>query len=167
MATATFSPSNSSVHAWLDFNGTILPALPACQSNTSVVNCHQVCGDGASLFSDQSNSLVTCGLWTSLVLNNSDSTANGTLVRISDNSSRELFFPFQRLDLNESDFQNASLYADTISDCFESIYINVKRFSFADDGNTPAACTRHDLFPLSGSGNSLQDCVQAICSPLL
>ena len=168
---ATFSPSNSSIHSWLSFDGTTLPTLPTCQYNNSVVSCSQACNDSVSLFSDsssQSNSLVTCGLWTSLVMASTDVAANGTLGPTnSTNASSDLLTPFQPLNLNASDYQNASVYADIISNCLQDIYQNVKQFTFAaDDGITLAACTRHELFPVGPGNNSLNDCLQGICSPL-
>ena len=177
-----FTPSTSSIDSWLKFDGVKLPALPTCQLNGTDVGCRQVCNNSTELFNatdpHSNNNLVTCGLWTSLVLAYSDPSyveANGTLGSVKDNSSQTLLAPFERLDLNESDFQNASQYADTISSCFEFIYINTKAFSFDDNGKTPAACTRDDLFPVgsynySNSGfeytTSLKDCLQEICSPL-
>lgn len=92
--------------------------------------------------------------------------ANGTLGPSNVSVAQSLSSAFQSGDLTTSDFQSVPIYADTISGCFQSIYINVKMFSFADNGMVPEACTRQDLFPIEGSENSLNDCVKAICSPL-
>ena len=171
MASATFSPSNSSIHTWFSFNGTNLPKLPTCQWNHTDVSCTQVCNDSVALFTSQSDNLVTCGLWTSLVLKYIQQ--NGTYFptdnfETAENISRIILPPFERFDLNTSNFRNASIYADTISNCFQSIYTNVKEYSFDDDGNDKiaTACTRQVLFPAAGSNSSVKDCLGAICSPL-
>ena len=167
MATATFSPSNSSISDWLHFDWKTVPDVINCQLNNTNVSCARVCNDSDALFSEQSTNLVTCGIWTNLVLSYTDYYHNDTLgpqknLTIDDS----LFSPFQHLDLNASNFQNTSIYADTISNCFEFLYVNVKRFSFADDGSIPAACTRSDMFPVNYTTTSLRDCVRDICSPL-
>lgn len=167
MASATFTPSNSTIADWLHFDWKTVPALTNCQLDNMNVSCTGVCNNSTALFAGPTNNLVNCGIWTSLVMGYTESEFNQTLGPTENASIYDsLFSPFQSLDLNASNFQNTSLYADTISHCFEFLYINVKRFSFADDGKTPAACTRPDLFPVTYGNTSLKDCVGEICSPL-
>lgn len=173
MATSTFTPSNSSLQSWLNFNsnGNILPILPACKHNDSDISCAQVCNDTSWLFSSQANqssNLLTCGLWTEIAmwhlpLDNDNSTL-GSIT--PSNFSTSQLAPFQQLGLNTSDFPNVATYASTISGCFEALYVNVKHYSYADDGKTPTACTQQDLFPVATNASSLETCLQEICSPL-
>jgi len=174
MATSTFSPSNSSLHTWLTWDLATIPVLPKCQINSVDVNCTQVCNNSEALFTSQSNNLVTCGLWTTLVTEHSQpgpySDPNKTVDWTNNTVAEYIDEFFPGTGLNLGDFQNAainaSMYADTISNCLEDMYNNVKDWSFSDNGFTPAACTRQELFPIGPGNSSLKDCLQAICSPL-
>lgn len=168
MAISTFSPSNSSIHEWLKFNYTSLPEHFACSDHSTNNSCRQVCDDGLSLFHDQPTNLVTCGMWTRLVIATSDYDAKGTPIPNNDTTVQSLYSAFNDVDLRASDLQNVSIYADVISNCFQRIYSSVRRFSFAHDNNAASACTSQNLFPSGRLQNwsSLTDCVQAICSPV-
>ena len=161
--------SSSSIQPWLDFSSTEIPTLLPCTSaNSTTVSCAQVCNDSTVLFQNQSSNLVTCGIWTTIVV------ASGA------NESHNPFDPdflqlkpaFADVGLVPSMYQYTASYADTISDCLEFIYHNSKEWSFSDDGNTVAACTRNDLFPFLTPGpvtsttQALEDCLKSICSPL-
>lgn len=168
MTISTFNPINSSIHNWLTYDGTALPSLPTCQHDGKNTNCTHVCQNSSSLFSassDQSSNLVTCGLWTKQIIANS-MYGNGSLSPTNHDNWSSLISAFEPLGLGTYHYQDASTYADTISNCFEFIYLNVKQYSYADDGKIPAACTRSDLFPVNSSYTSLNDCLTEICSPL-
>lgn len=88
----------------------------------------------------------------------------------------DLSTQFQGTGLNETDVQYLPSYVDTITDCLELIYINVKDYAFSDDGRAASACTRDELFPIGPSPafdnpfqpsvDALRDCLEAICTPL-
>ena len=164
--------SNSSIQPWLDFSSDQIPSLRACTSDISAnVTCAQVCNDSASIFQHQPSNLVTCGVWTTIVGANGNLSANESYDPFKPDFS-QLTQTFKTFGLIPSDFQYTASYADIISNCLEFIYRNVKEWSFSDNGNTAAACTRNELFPLLTSGpinsttRALKDCLKSICSPL-
>ena len=164
---ATFP--NSSIQPWLNFSTFRVPTLRPCTTmNSTTVSCAQVCNDSALLFQDQPSNLVTCGIWTTLV---GASGANESYDPL-DPDLLPLMQSFANLGLVPSIYQYTASYADTISDCLEFIYRNTKEWSFSDNGDTAAACTRNDLFPFSTTGpihsttQALEDCLKSICSPL-
>lgn len=182
------SHSNSSIAAWLDWYEKddlpdILPCKYANYTNANAENdytpslddasCVEVCNDGASMFYDQSHNLVTCGIWTSLLSASTVSDSDNILKFNNNSDFTNHLVLFAGTGLNSSVFQYAPLYAGLISDCFEVIYTNVKRLSYADNGQVPSACTKSQLFPLGSNDNStfyiidaLKDCIDLICSPL-
>ena len=161
--------SNSLIQPWLDFSSSQVPKLlPCTNENLTIVSCAQVCNDSELLFQDQSSNLVTCGIWTTIVgangANESDNPFDPDLL--------QLMPTFANFGLVPSLYQYTTSYADTISDCLEFIYRNVKEWSFSDNGDTAAACTRNDLFPFLTPGpvnsttQALEDCLKSICSPV-
>ena len=175
------SHSNSSLVKWLKFDGTAgnLPTIPSCialdtrNGSFADVSCAKVCNDSASLFWDQPVNLVNCGLWTSLASASSVLDVNNALVQNDNSTSKELLQHFESVNLTQETFQYATSYASVISNCMEVIYLNVKEFSFSDNGQVPSACTREQLFPFGSNDNStkystdaLGDCIDLICSPL-
>lgn len=194
--------SNSSISGWVGFDTSGLPTIYPCQhvNDTSGIavltnaSCAQVCNDSVSLFwpptdNPPTNNLVTCGLWTTLMGQYTYLGPNNELQYDTTINTEGLLSPFQGTGLNESDVQYLPSYTDTISDCFERIYVNAKKFTFSDDGRAASACTRDELFPLAPStspsdpsGDSptygladaafkptidaLKDCLDATCSPL-
>ncbi len=188
--------SNSSLSGWLGFDRTNLPTIHPCQhvddtGETAVLSpasCAQVCNDSLSLFwpptdDPPTNNLVTCGLWITLMAQYTFLGPNKDLQYEPAENMDSLLSSFEGTGLNESDVQHLPSYSDTISDCLGRIYVNVKRFSFADDGRVASACTRDELFPLASletdvpSYNlsddafhptiiALRDCLDATCSPL-
>ena len=180
---STFSPTSSSIRDWLEYGYGIpssydwddddsrdeylnhdirnLPILPTCQENDVGISCAQVCNNSALLFSAQSTNLVTCGIWTSLVMayGYRYNEFNGTLASTNVTVADMLSSAFNNFSLSAGDLYSVSSYADTISNCFQLIYTNVKHFSYADDGRVPAACTRQGLFPVGDQHQSVKQCV--------
>lgn len=182
--------NHSSLQAWLNFDAVNLPPIPSCQyanftdpSRNATepldipvltnASCAQVCNDTASLFALQSDNLVTCGLFTSIVSAFTYLGPNNTLVPNNDSHLDHLTSPAPWKELISNEAQYAPLYADVIGDCLEVVYYNIKEYSFSDDGHVAAACTRDQLFPFGSNSNdthtttsALGDCLNEICSPL-
>ena len=161
--------SKSSIQPWLDFSSNQIPTLRPCTNeNLTTVSCAQVCNHSAVLFQDQSSNLVTCGIWTTIVgargANESQNPFDPDLL--------QLMQTFANVGLIPSIYQYTASYAETISDCLQFIYRNIKEYSFSDNGDTAVACTRNDLFqflnpgPFNSTTQALQDCLKSICSPL-
>lgn len=182
------SLTDSSIQSWLTFDGTLPPTIQPCRfvdhSSASVysptypiTDCSNVCNDSISLFEPTNNdTLVTCGLWTTLVsstTSTSDELGN-YLLPPNDTQSLNLLKAFNSVGLDLDMVQYTQSYAHTISDCLVEIYSDVKEFSFADDGTMPANCSENDIFPFgtnaSSSWNdnveSLNTCMNLICSPV-
>lgn len=160
--------SNSSIQPWLNFSSTQVPTLHPCTNeNSTMVSCAQVCNDSIALFQDQSSNLVTCGIWTTIV------GARGANEGLNpfDPDLLQLMPTFANFGLVPSIYQYTVSYADTISNCLEFIYHNIKEWSFSDNGDTAEACTGNDLFPfltqgyVSSTTQALEDCLKSICSP--
>ena len=158
--------SNSSIQPWLEFGSNqVLTLRPCTNENSTTVSCAQVCNDSILLFQDQPSNLVTCGIWTTIVGANYSHNP-------FDPYFLQLMPTFASVGLVPSIYQYTASYADTISDCLGFIYHNIKEWSFADNGDTAAACTRNDLFPILTQGpvnstiQALDDCLNSICSPL-
>ena len=161
--------SNSSIQPWLDFSSHPVPTLlPCINENLTNVSCAQVCNDSAILFQNLSSNLVTCGIWTTIVGASGANESHNPF----DPDLLQLMSTFANFGLVPGIYQYTTSYADTISDCLEFIYRNIKEWSFSDNGDTAAACTRNDLFPILTPGpvnsttQALADCLNAICSPL-
>ena len=157
--------TDSSIQSWLTFNGT-LPPIQHCnfvnhsmaqlyyqsnyQPNLTQTDCSNVCNDSISLFEPTNNrTLVTCGLWTTLVSSmslTSDESGNH-LLPPNDTQSLSLLKEFNAVGLDQDMVQYTQSYADTISDCLVEIYSDVKELSYADDGTMPANCSENDIFP--------------------
>ena len=160
--------AGSSIQPWLTFDGT-LPLIQPCrfvnhsivnQSITNppngygdtpvypITNCSNVCNDSISLFEPtNSDTLVTCGLWSTLVSSLTYDGLGNALLPPNDTKSLTLLKPFNAVGLDLDDIPYTLSYADEISDCLVEIYSDVKQFSFADDGTIPANCSRNDIFP--------------------
>ena len=161
--------SNSSIQPWLDFSSNQVPKLRPCTTaNLTIVSCAQVCNDSAVLFQDQPSNLVTCGVWTTIVGASGANESHNPF----DSDLLQLMPIFENFGLVPSIYQYTTSYADTISDCLEFFYRNIKEWSFSDNGDTAAACTRNDLFPILTQGpigsttQALEDCLKSICSPV-
>lgn len=171
MAPSTFQPTNSSIREWFDFDYMTSPTLPGCTINGTEIGCSHVCNNRTSLFFAQTTNLVTCGIWTSLILASSIFDIKGTLLEKNESIIQHLD-PFHKdVNLKANDSQSVSIYADTISSGFGAIYEIVRTASFADDGTIPSACTKGSIFPADiywrdGYQSPVIDCVQEICSPL-
>ena len=173
------SLTSSSIQPWLTFNGTLPPINPcrfadsiaqygdgnsSSSVNTSVyppvypiTSCSNVCNDSISLFEPTNNdTLVTCGLWTTLVSNmTSTSDESGEyLLPPNDTQSLNLLKAFNAVGLDLDMIPYTQSYADTISDCLVEIYSDVKELSYADDGTMPANCSENDIFPFGTNGNA-------------
>ena len=185
--------SNSSISDWLQFNGTNLE-LPPCQyvnytghlahldtggavidtlPDITDASCAQVCNDSASLFAPHTNNLATCGLWSTVLSAYTVFGPDNSLLPNYNDNSTDLFDRFEKVGLDQSVLQYATSYADTISTCFQLLYYNAKFFTYSDDGDTVAACTREQLFPLGSNTNTstivtsaLGSCLESICSPI-
>ena len=168
---------NSSIQPWLYFGSNKNLTLPHCTNDSLIVSCAQVCNDSTVLFQDQPSNLVTCGIWTTIFAASGANESNNPF----DPDLLHLMPAFASYGLVPSIYQYTASYADTISDCLEFIYLNIKEWSFSDNGDTAAACTRDDLFPLltpdpvflttqaqedNSTIQALQDCLKSICSPL-
>ena len=185
--------SNSSVSAWLQFNGTG-PSLTSCQyvnytghldylegggaainslPDITPMSCAQVCNDSASIFSPHTNNLATCGLWSTVLSGYTSFGPNNSLLPNEDHDSTDLFDLFHEVGLGLGAIEYATSFADIISTCFQLLYYNAKFLTYSDDGTTVAACTREVLFPLGSNTNTttpstsaLEECLEAICSPI-
>ncbi|KAM0805355.1 hypothetical protein BDR22DRAFT_394050 [Usnea florida] len=159
---------NSSIQPWLELGRNQNLTLPHCTKDSLIVSCAQVCNDSTVLFQNQSSNLVTCGIWTTIVAASGANESNNPF----DPDPLNLMPAFASHGLVPSIYQYTASYADTISDCLGFIYHNIKEWSFADNGDTAAACTRNDLFPILTQGpvsstiRALDDCLNSICSPL-
>ena len=155
------SLTDSSIQSWLTFSGTLPPIQPCKLVNHSIaqyggdpvyskIDCSNVCNDSISLFEpNNGDTLVTCGLWTTLVsstTSTSDELGN-YLLPPNDPKSLGLLEAFKAVGLDQDMVQYTRSYADTISDCLVEIYSDVKEFSYADDGTMPANCSENDIFP--------------------
>lgn len=150
--------AGSSIQPWLTFDGT-LPVIQPCRFVNSsneyvdigvypITNCSNVCNDSISLFEPtNSDTLVTCGLWSTLVSSLTYDGLGNALLPPNDTKSLTLLKPFNAVGLDLDDIPYTLSYADEISDCLVEIYSDVKQFSFSDDGTIPANCSRNDIFP--------------------
>lgn len=187
------SLSNSTIHDWLQYNGTDL-ALPSCQyvnytghldysksgiawidspPDISNASCSQVCNDSTSLFEPGTNNLVNCGLWSTYLSAYTEFDSDHALTLNHNPPPVSLYNQFKKVGLDLGLIEYALSYADTISSCLQLFYYNAKFFTHADDGTTTTACTREVLFPLGSNRNTstpttkaLQECIQSICSPI-
>ena len=155
------SVNGSSIQPWLTFNGTLHHIQP-CNivygpQDSSQTDCSNVCNHSISLFEpNNSDTLVTCGLWTTLVssmTSTSDELGNH-LLPPDDTQSLSLLKAFNAVGLDLDMIPYTQSYADTISDCLVEIYSDVKEFSYADDGTMPANCSENDIFPFGTNANS-------------
>lgn len=120
-----------------------------------ITNCSSVCNDSISLFEPtNSDTLVTCGLWSTLVSSLTYDGLGNVLLPPNDTRSLTLLEPFNAVGLNLDDIPYTLSYADTISDCLVEIYSDVKQFSFSDDGTIPANCSRNDILPFGTHAGS-------------
>lgn len=148
--------TGSTIKSWLTFNGT-LPVIQPCRfvNNGSqypdvypITNCSNVCNDSVSLFEpSNSDTLVTCGLWSTLVSSSTYVGSGNVLLPPNDTESLNLLKSFNAVGLDLNDIPYTISYADKISDCLVEIYSDVRQFSFSDDGTMPANCSRNDIFP--------------------
>ena len=166
------SLSFSTIQSWLTFDGKTLPPIQPCRfvnhstapvyppvypPKYPVTDCSNVCNDSISLFEPTNNdTLVTCGLWTTLVssrTSTSDELGN-YLLPPNDTQSLNLLEVFNSVGLGLDMVQYTQSYADTISNCLVEIYSDVKEFSYADDGTMPANCSENDIFPFGTNASS-------------
>lgn len=167
--------SNSSIRAWLEFNGTLPLTMQPChqysypndyQLNESfapvptIANCTQVCNDSTSLFTSPSNNLVVCGLWTQVIAYETYIGPGNSILPPNNYSNPFDVFAMQDeviegidptlfepigLNLNNADTPS---YADIISGCLMDIYITVNVNASNVKDTVPSACTKNKLFPL-------------------
>ena len=176
-----FNSSASSIHPWLDFNGS-LPTIGFCKvvemghreaPRVIEANCSTVCNHTLSLYSPPVDNLVTCGLWTTLISACTTVGPDNCLVPNSNEQSIHLLDQFRRLGFNGNTHEHALAVADNISWRLQLLHFNAKFLTFSNNGMTPVACTRSELFPLGSNSSStdhtlqaLRSCLQAICSPI-
>ena len=172
------SLTDSSIQSWLTFDGTHLPPIQPCRfvnhssaavysPNYSITDCSNVCNDSISLFEpNNSDTLVTCGLWTTLVssMSSTPDELGNLLLPPNDTHSLSLLKKFNAVGLHQDMVQYTQSYADTISDCLVEIYSDVKEFSYADDGTMPANCSENDIFPFGTNLSSAgwNDTIQSL-----
>ena len=124
-----------------------------------------MCNDSISLFEPTNNdTLVTCGLWTTLVsamTSTSDELGNHLLPPNDDQSLNRLK-AFKAVGLDLDIIPYTLSYAVTISDCLVEIYNDVKVFSNADDGTIPASCSIGDIFPFGTNASGWQGTVESL-----
>ncbi len=178
------SLADSSIQPWLTFNG-ILPVIHPCkyfnfteemEEELEITDCSNVCNDSISLFEpSNSDTLVTCGLWSTLVSSMTYVGRNNVLLPPNDTKSLSLLAPFKAFGLDVDDIPYTLSYADKISDCLVEIYSDVKQFSFSDDGTMPANCSRSYIFPFGTNAgaagwtstvSSLNTCMNYVCNPV-
>ena len=149
------SLTGSSIQSWLNFSGTLPPIQPCKYVDlengpTYTTSCSNVCNDSTSLFEPTNyDTLVTCGLWTTLVssrTSTSDELGN-YLLPPNDTQSLNLLKAFNAVGLDLDMIPYTQSYADTISDCLVEIYSDVKELSYPDDGTMPVNCSKNDIFP--------------------
>ena len=168
--------AGSSIQSWLTFDGT-LPPIQACKFVNhsgaqywdegrdpagynpiySDTDCSNVCNDSISLFEPgNSDTLVTCGLWTTLVssMTLTSNELGDHLLPPNDTKSLSLLKAFNSVGLDLDIIPYTLSYADTISDCLVEIYSDVKELSYADDGTMPANCSENDIFPFGTNASS-------------
>lgn len=176
-----FNSSASSIQPWLDFNGT-LPTIGPCKyvetghreaSRVIDANCTTVCNHTLSLYSPLVDNLVTCGLWATLISAYTIIRPENSLVPNSNELSIHLLEQFGRLGFNGAVHEHALAVADSISWRLQRLHFDAKSSTSSNDGMTPVACTRSELFPLGSNSNStdhtlqaLRSCLEAICSPI-
>lgn len=185
--------SNSSIREWLQFDGSAGPQIYPCQLVTDPVEflintttrvdikpapCSHVCNNSLSLFwpfaGDRPNrNLVTCGLWTVIMSSLTHMDHNNTLQYSAIDKVAKYTALFAEVGLTEDDNLYLPSYVDTISNCLELIYINVKAFSYSDDQKSPEACNGNLLFSndltkakFTPDLRPARDCLDATCAPL-
>lgn len=140
---------NSSIYEWLQFDGVDL-VVPSCQyvnytgrleyfeDGGSVISslpvmsnasCAQVCNDSASVFASQTNNLVACRLWSTLLSAYTVYDDEDSLLLNQYNGSIGLFDQFRDVGLGPGVLEYASAYVNTISACFQLLYYNAKFFT--------------------------------------
>lgn len=157
--------AGSTIQSWLTFNGT-LPLIQPCRfvdiaspaflSHVyPITNCSNVCNDSVSLFEPtNSDTLVTCGLWSTLVSSLTYVGSGNVLLPPNDTESLSLLKSFNAIGVDLNDIPYTISYADEISDCLIEIYSDVKQYSFSDDGTIPGNCSRNDVFPFGTNAGS-------------
>ena len=180
-AMSWFNSSASSIQPWLDFNGT-LPTIGPCKDvimdhreppRVIEANCTTVCNHTLSLYSPLVDNLVTCGLWITLIGAYTTISPDNCLVPNNNNQSTRLLGQFRHLGFNGDVHKHALAVADSISWRLQRLHFDAKILTSSNDGMTPVACTRSELFPLGSNSNStnhtlqaLRSCLQTICSPI-
>ena len=168
--------SNSSIQIWLDYTITgALPAtIPPCQITPEYYydaimvadNCTALCTDSSHLLDPRTpNNLVTCGLWSSLIVNQSRTIG-------FDNA---LLDPFVHLGLDTKNATYAFSVRDIIASVLSGLYTGTVEATYLGEESLARACAEQYLFDIiprvpelsgSDSKSSLHDCIDAICSPI-
>lgn len=142
--------SNSAIRDWLTWDGVPPTTIPSCTlhacSSTEMcdiapTNCAQVCNDTTSVFMHPSTNLVTCGIWSALIIRNTFLGPQNAIIEINgsfflDDEKGDLLEPFNQVGLNRDGVETLR-YADIISSCFLSIYTAVHWNIFAGSVQGP------------------------------
>ncbi|CAD6590710.1 MAG: hypothetical protein ASARMPREDX12_004641 [Alectoria sarmentosa] len=149
--------AGSSIQPWLTFDGT-LPLIQPCRFvNHSIVN-QSITNppNGISLFEPtNSDTLVTCGLWSTLVSSLTYDGLGNALLPPNDTKSLTLLKPFNAVGLDLDDIPYTLSYADEISDCLPIVQ-GMTFFLSARTGSAGWASTV----------SSLRTCMSYICNPV-
>lgn len=177
--------TNSSVQAWLNFDGTLPAALPVCQTVThpdittsrpdlTTTNCSIVCPNSTALFNPYTpQNLVTCGLWATVVnpyfssIEYRDTSFQAEVPNVSASLK-----PFQSVGLGASSPQQYTATVEAISLCLSAFDSYSRIGIMGDDEITISNCTRWSLFPIASntensykhSIKSLRNCITDICA---